>query len=564
MKKYKVNTDRPKPASSEILSGKNFEALLQKYNAAPGKIVYKPFWKKSWFIGSGFAAVAALAVTAILIIDKTETIPAESKLPQIVQQANTRTPEQIVAAPLKRQIAPPLSGLNVTYSSYKVKASKGGIVTHSSGSKLYFKPNAFVDPLGNVVTGNVDIHYREFRNPVDIFLSGIPMEYDSAGTTYHLESAGMLELTAFADGKTIYLDPTKPVEVKLASSGKETFNVYEFDTAGGKWVYRGTDKVVQIEQPPVLTDSISGKDRSGVAYIYRGAEWSWEYASFSDLPAEPIKPRKADKLKNRFKVDFIPAEFPELSVYSKAVFEVDEKNNKFDTTAAYHTTWESMTLSKGETEGRYVVTFKKGLTKLKAEVYPVMEGANYESAMDIYNRQYEEYQAAFAQHKKAKEAARLNYEAKVAENEILSEERLKNQANNSTFNEVMRVFTVNRFGIYNCDTPERLPVGGIVKLSCKNHDGGLLTGFSTMYHVDRHRFSLFSYHNSNPVSDFHFNPKSSNLIWAVRDGKLFMADNDQFTKMPVKGKGSIVLKPVEKTFQSAEEMREFFNIPLII
>ena len=126
--------------------------------------------------------------------------------------------------------------------------------------------------------------------------------------------------------------------------------------------------------------------------------------------------------------------------------------------------------------------------------------------------------------------------------------------------EVMRCFTISGFGVYNMDAVSELPVGGIVTMTLNDVDGKQFTDFAALYHVDRNKNSLFTYKNQNPIAEFHFNPKSSNLIWGVKDGKLFYADNDQFTKQPRSGKGEIELKPVGKEFKTAEEMKRFFKI----
>ena len=78
-------------------------------------------------------------------------------------------------------INPPLKNVDVPFTEYNVDAAKGDTIFYQSGSILLFPPNAFVDKNGNVIEGNIQIKYREFSNAVDLYLSGIPMSYDSAG-----------------------------------------------------------------------------------------------------------------------------------------------------------------------------------------------------------------------------------------------------------------------------------------------------------------------------------------------------------------------------------------------
>src|SRR5580698_4924840 len=71
-------------------------------------------------------------------------------------------------------IKPPLAGVDVPFKEYKVDAEKGDTIFYKTGSIILFPPNAFVDENGNLIKGEVQIKYREFTNPIDLYLSGIP------------------------------------------------------------------------------------------------------------------------------------------------------------------------------------------------------------------------------------------------------------------------------------------------------------------------------------------------------------------------------------------------------
>ena len=72
-------------------------------------------------------------------------------------------------------IAPPFEGVNVGFQNYEINAADGGEVTHPTGTKLTIPKNAFLNAKGEVVEGNVTLKYREFHNPAEILVSGIPM-----------------------------------------------------------------------------------------------------------------------------------------------------------------------------------------------------------------------------------------------------------------------------------------------------------------------------------------------------------------------------------------------------
>lgn len=574
MKKYKVNIDRTKPSSEEILARRNFDELMKQYQAAPGKVVHKPFWKTAWFAGA--LATAAIVVVAVIVLhNKQEAVPNDPGNSPVVNGPNTRHADTSSTAGTflqeKRRIAPPLKGLDVAFSSYKLDAKRGGTISHPSGSKLVFPANSFVDASGNIVSGNVDVRYREFRDPVDVFVAGIPMQYDSAGKTYQFQSAGMMELAAFVNGKVVYLDKTKPVEVQFASkeSGSQ-FSVYEFDTTQGNWLFHGKDRVQPKEQ--LAGNNVQKlspeeqKAKKAAAEQVRDHELT-EAVKNNPVPDQPVAPLKADKKKNRFSVDFDPREFPEMAAYKNVLFEVDESREKFDTTTFYHTTWESIVLSKGMYEGRYVATVRKGLKVMKADVYPVFAGKNYDEAKKVYDQKFAAYETALNKRTDAENAARTRYEntllAAGLTPEGLQADRQFAQANTDAAAQVMRVFTISHFGVYNCDTPGNFPAGTNCALNLEDESGNAMAGVTSLYHVDRNLFGLYGYYagQTGLISSFSFNHKSSNLIWGVREGMLYVGDNDQFVPLEGKALGTVVMKKVDKQFSSAEEMRVFLRVP---
>ncbi|MDQ3108669.1 MAG: hypothetical protein M3R17_02145 [Bacteroidota bacterium] len=568
MKKYKVNIDRQKPSSEEILAGRNFDELMKQYKAAP-TVIKKSLWKSGWFFGA-IAAVIAVVSVIFVFTDNNETDKPLSQQPQIIQQpvidpqdsalTNNQTPSNSFTSS-KRKIAPPLPGLTVRNLAYKFKSALGSTFTHTSGTKVTFPANAFADANGNPVNGNVEIQYREFRDQVDFFLSGIPMQYDSSQHTYQFVSAGMMEISGFINGQPVFLAKGKTVNVEFASKNPSTqFNLYRFDTLAGNWNYLGKDRVV-------LTPEQKMDSASLVTQALKTNGKMCGFINEMQKPLEPLKPLKADKRKNRFTIAINPLEFPEMKEYKDMVFEVDESNQRFDR-AWYKVTWESIKLSK-TVENKYKIALAKEGKVVMLDVYPVYNDKNFETEMAAYNVRFTEYKKQLDQYNQLQEQKKARANGifdngngtivKAVDGGFMYYTK-PDPKDEKKAEEIMRCFTISGFGVYNMDAVEELPVGGIVTLTMNGDDGKLFSDFATIYHVDRNKNSLFNYHNENPVTEFHFNPKSSNLIWAVKDGKLFYADNEQFAKQPKSGKGSIVLKAVGKEFKTAEEMKRFFRI----
>lgn len=154
-------------------------------------------------------------------------------------------------------IKPPVAGLDVAPNVYTADAKSGGLLEYPSGTKIIIPQNAFVDKAGNPVSGNVTISYREFRDPVDIMLSGIPMKYDSAGQSEDFESAGMFEMNASVNGEEVFLAPGKKVDMDFAVvDTASTYNFYRLDEQKG-WQYLQPTGKVEMKETGSRIDTAS-------------------------------------------------------------------------------------------------------------------------------------------------------------------------------------------------------------------------------------------------------------------------------------------------------------------
>lgn len=81
-------------------------------------------------------------------------------------------------------------------------ATTGFTITGEKGTKITFKPDAFVDGNGNTVTGNVTVKLKEVLSKKDVLLSGVMTE--SNGQL--LESGGELLVEAVQGDKVLGLN----------------------------------------------------------------------------------------------------------------------------------------------------------------------------------------------------------------------------------------------------------------------------------------------------------------------------------------------------------------------
>lgn len=162
------------------------------------------------------------------------------------------TPDDFV--PFKREynnVRQPIPGVDVVKDMHVVDASKESKFYYRTGTEVVIPKNAFVDAAGRPVTGEVLIDYREFRDPIDFIVSGIPMTYSENGVVHNFESAGMFEINASVNGKEVFLANGKNVKVNLAlNDSAEKYDFFKFNAESGAWDKNGTAGVTQALSDP--------------------------------------------------------------------------------------------------------------------------------------------------------------------------------------------------------------------------------------------------------------------------------------------------------------------------
>lgn len=168
-----------------------------------------------------------------------------------LKQYNTETADFI---PSYKFVKPPIAGLDVERNTYTINSGIDNVLLYPSGTRIFIPANCFRDKAGKAVTGSVRLSYREFRDPVDILVSGIPMKYDSAGEVTHFESSGMFEISASKDKAALELVPDKKIEMNFATTSRDSsYNFYVFNDSTGNWEYKTkpstVTKATSIEAP---------------------------------------------------------------------------------------------------------------------------------------------------------------------------------------------------------------------------------------------------------------------------------------------------------------------------
>jgi len=553
MENNKINIDRPEISSEEIAQGRDFQAVLKG-----AKPVSKPFYKTKWFIANSIAA-------AIIIGGA------------VLYTAANNNDKALIPAKNQAFINVPLQGTDVLFESFQISTETVQQITHTSGTKLTVPEHAFVDKDGKPVEGKVEIRYREIHDKPEIFLSGIPMDYDSAGTKYVLESAGMLEIKGFKDGEEIFIAEGKEIAVELHSRKEGTdYNLYELDTVEKNWKYRGKDAVSSVPQNSE-NDSIDEAEPIVNPEIARAEK---ELASVQNEIAtiekqKPVKPGKARDDKWTFDIEVSEYEFPEVAVYKNTLWEVDESVQKFDP-SYQNIMWLDVVIKKTADQNSYLIHFSSIDKEVEYTAKPVYEGADYANAKSIYDAKFKEYTKKLVERKEAEQ--KLADELKAKREKWLAEQaemRLQNleqsltwkpaEYRNNAESIVFRSFTINNFGIWNCDRPVMKKQSRTVRAIFTDRDGKELL-LNTVYVVDETINSMFkfyrNYNTDNNIYKLSFNPSSTNMIWAVTSAnKLAVLRSNEFNAALTNGgdKIPVQLSVIDSKINSVSDFTSLYD-----
>lgn len=376
-------------------------------------------------------------------------------------------------------VRPPIPEADIPYSHYTINAESGDTIEHPSGSTIVFPANAFVDANGKIITGKVDVRYREFPDPAAMIVSGIPMRYDSAGKTYQFESSGMCDIRADQNGKGLGVNPKRKPRINMVSANAdESFNLYVLDTSTGKWIPKGKPVVFVPQQTKLTVVSPQPIAR--------------------ETPL--IKPEKPKGNMPIVQVLIDTSSFKELGVYDNMRFQIDENEKSFNPQDA-DVEWEDVSLAKTSELGHYRILFKKGSRHANYAVHPVFEGKDYDKALKTFEKLMATQQskdvsrkqkladdkAAYEKMKKQNEAIEKENKIIAANNKIIEqrnreaieekkrvEEENKEIRNINAFNKkyvsLYNSFVAENFGIWNCDRGE--PVENYQKVPAEYFDNG--------------------------------------------------------------------------------------------
>ncbi len=193
-------------------------------------------------------------------------------------------------------------GFQTKPNRYTASNEKGGTFTHASGTTIHLEPNSVVDAHGKPVQGDFEISYTEFRNAADIVYSGIPMTYNTGGTSYNFSSAGMYEIRAEQNGKELHLD--KPISIDFNTTGQEEgVGFYQMDDETGEWKQLKEEVFEGNNEQPSMEELVERQPQEVEQEDELEGEDFWLYWTYTDHRKFEFPKWMWDMLKRQLKVE---------------------------------------------------------------------------------------------------------------------------------------------------------------------------------------------------------------------------------------------------------------------
>ncbi|MFL5730185.1 MAG: hypothetical protein ACJ75J_11925 [Cytophagaceae bacterium] len=177
---------------------------------------------------------------------------------------------------MRKLIDPPFDSVQVSYSKLSVDSKEGKNFTLKSGTRLLIPANAFVDETQKSISGKVDIYFREINTEAELLSSGIPLEFDSAGSISQLQSEKVFEVYGFRNGKPVYINPDTSIAVIFSDLDTLNQNLYRLDTNERRWTFSGKSVMIR-EKSAALKMLIALPQKPEKPMAYDTSKFTFEF-----------------------------------------------------------------------------------------------------------------------------------------------------------------------------------------------------------------------------------------------------------------------------------------------
>lgn len=573
--RYTFHVDPDRPSEEQIARHRDFQAVLARHRMASQRI------QRDRNLRRLRRATAIAAALALLVL-----VPLLLTNPSGPEWSPQRAEAHFTDRPV---VHPPLPKLDPAYRQQRLRAEEAHEIRLSPLATLNIPADAFADASGQAVRGEVLLKYREMKDPVDFFLAGIPMHYDSAGQRYQLESAGMVEVLAEQGGRPLRMQHQKRMRVQLVSqvywqpgTTRPHFNIYYLDTTEGRWVYQEAARQHwegwPDERTAAASEMILTRLEDQLQIIQQEAQQGRQALQQEyPLPEPPAQPYALRPDLPTFELDladdalvleqaggqaFSPEERRRLQEqYANTNWQIAPQSADVDT-RAFNVQWQGFRLQQLG-PFTYRLTLVHEAREQELIVHPVLTGEALARAKAEYQTARDEYERALAQREARIEPflAQLEDQVEHQRQQAWNDYRralAKLEERDLLTDQVTTTLQLSRFGIWNVDYPVR-PSAPQVRARFVNAEGNPIQG-RTAWLADRARNTVFRYYaaKGTPV---HLDPERHQVLWVVTEsGRLAVLRREDLNGLSEEGETTLVLTEIERELQSPEIVREIISI----
>ncbi|HKK75613.1 MAG TPA: hypothetical protein VJ953_11115 [Saprospiraceae bacterium] len=488
---YDFHFNEPPLDPDRIEQHKDFAALMKQYQAEQSK--GKSTGARVIWLG-GITAIAAAIALLLIIRPFDQTVDTRELL--AAQEAYFAE---------KELVSPPIPAADPAFIKQNISAESGGTYDLNAGLRMVIPERAFMDDRGREITGEVALEYREMHNPVDFFLSGVPMHFDSAGQRYQMESAGMIEVYGYQDGQAIQLAPGKTIRVELISSaffsaehGVLDFDLFYLDTLQGRWLRSSLPLDQEINYRSENSNSADDTpDRQRQLGILAEAE-AERIAQLEQQMPMPVRPQNQyTKPPSRASFELNPANLGDLDEETRNILEDTDlsgawwiaENQAYDQ-RVLQVGWPEMKL-RYVADNLYEMSLIAGDSVVQLQIHPILIGPEQEEAQARYQAKLKSYQESLARW----DAQLLQNKQAIQDSFALARAALYaergEESGPSSLGKIVNRFEVDAFGVWNCD---RLLEPGVLKVLEKLEDQtGKVYENHTAYMVDGQKNTIYRF-----------------------------------------------------------------------
>lgn len=583
-KRYNIIFNAEKPTSEEVAKHQDFDALMKQFEAdepaaiAPsGRVINMRRW--------GLVAASMAAVVMMTFAIQQQFFPNAFKN---FATENSKQPF----------VNPPIQNLEMPFERVEIDAEEGGEVVMEDGTKLILPKDAFINKNGEKISGTVRLDYRQFQDLSDIFLSGIPMRYDSANATYQMSTVGMMELKGFNNEKPVLINPEKRIGVQLATvqdlTSIKDYNVYRLDVAAENWEYKSIDKVsfvvdkatqkridAALAESEIVKNIAKTQDKINILKDSKSTIESELLVGFNlEKPMPPQEPNP-----NNFVLDFDFSDFEEpindsstynanayLTEYKDVLWEVSANQKAAYEMAISGTIWNKVDLQPINNQ-QFKLKLASGSRKVVLILTPVLKGeelaiakAKYRTALIDYNQQL----ATYRNENKA-DIANSDNENTAAISELKAEmlklqsaysrarvSAMKTMQLDLKNQKIVNQFEINQFGVWNCDKPQLIE-NREISAKFENANGKAIA-FYMVYVANKSKGIVQRFYTNQKVV-INYNEKDENILWLVtKNGAIAVADNEEFQKIGDKKQHVFTLKNAPEAIQNKSDLKQILGL----